>query len=479
MLPSGSFRAAVCLGILVGCALLYRASAETVVEDPPQSRQDASGFSAHAARRFHYFHYYLGLFPLATQNDAPAYSRDGALLEIRDRGAQLVMEVGHWSRLGESARILAYLPEAWLKGSARDPSIRLFNTLWFAVGLVAMYLGLSAAGHPRLALVLVALVLVTPFFAYEVYYRENIFALMASVFFLVLGLQARALAGAEVGPRAFVALGAVSALPVAFAAEVRNEIAVVQVALVGMVLLAPRPRVAVRLAAVGAAIAAFVLLRAGIREHFDRSWERTAGVVRESGGHVYTGPRISGHRIWHPVFCGLGDFGGDKGYVWDDQEAYAYALPILARDYGLEIAWSGKNWTDDYYDAAQLYYVKFDEIPEYEEVVRDKVLADIAADPIWYVGILARRAARALTVTVPFHGAGWLVLPALWYVARGRRRFELSLLLVSLPLSATPLLVYSGRGATYTSVFPLIALAIVGVAALGETPPDRSPATES
>ena len=58
------------------------------------------------------------------------------------------------------------------------------------------------------------------------------------------------------------------------------------------------------------------------------------------------------------------------------------------------------SWREAW-DAAGKYYRTPYELPHYEEVIRDKVLGDIRRDPVWYLGILWKRAGRILTETSP------------------------------------------------------------------------------
>ena len=471
-------RTAVVIAILCWNMVLYAIGTWSPITHPLQARRDASGFSSDKAPKFHYFHYYLGLFPLSTLNEDLEYSKAGAMREIEERGQDLTMEYQHWSRLGENARIFAYLPGAWLKGSAVSPSIRLFNGLWFTAALLALYLGFFRAGRPLFALVLLSVVATTPFYWYEVYSRENIFGLIGSLFFLILGVHAPSLVGRTPSWWAGVFTAVLSGFLIALCAEVRNETIAVMFSLVSILLLAPRVPWLQRGATILFALLAFYFGRASIQGHFDRQWERTAALVEAHDGHVYTGPRISGHRVWHPIFCGLGDFGADKGYAWNDRVAYAYAVPLLEREFGIRVNWTGGFGTNDFYDEAGLYYVKFDEIPEYEEIVKRKVVTDVSADPGWYLTILLQRIGRILTDTLPFPYAGWTLVPLSWYLVSHRAWFELRTLIVSLPLSITPFVIYSGEGATYNSVFPILAVAIILVYLLSRSArfgPDRVP----
>jgi len=92
--------------------------------------------------------------------------------------------------------------------------------------------------------------------------------------------------------------------------------------------------------------------------------------------------------------------------------------------------------------------------------------------PLWYSRVLAQRllailrdaSPASLTVggwTFGVPGAGWLLPPGLLLAAWRRRRFELLLLLFTLPLSALAVLVYSGRGMTLYGIAHLLALAVV------------------
>jgi len=104
-------------------------------------------------------------------------------------GKDLIMEYTHWSRLGENARILAFLPDAYLAGSPENPSVRLFNTLVFISGLMLLFWGFWRIKKPIFGLLLVMLINCTPFFLYEIFSNQNIFGVLAAVFFMILGIN--------------------------------------------------------------------------------------------------------------------------------------------------------------------------------------------------------------------------------------------------------------------------------------------------
>ncbi|MBL0683354.1 hypothetical protein [Aquimarina mytili] len=426
-----------------------------------QARKDAAGFSPDKAYRFIYFYYYLNQFPLATLNGDLDYSEEGAKNEIKNRPNDLIMEYMHWSRLGESARILAYMPNALVKGSPENPSIKLFNSLLFVAGLLVLFIGFWRIKKPLFGLLLLILINCTPFFIYEVYCRDNIFGLMASSFFIVLGLNLPFLFSKSINYFKYVIVAIISGALVGFFSEFRNEVSVVIVSLLLIYILSSSIRWAPKIIYVLVVLFCFNASKTMIRYHFSLKFEQTMHLVGNHGGHIYNGPRLSGHNFWHPVFCGLGDFDTKYGYQWYDVIAYQYAIPILQKEYGMDINYSGGYITNDYYDDHRLYYKKPEELPNYEKVVKKKVIDDIKNDPVWYITIIFKRIARTLTTTIPVSYVGWLLFPLVYFLYKRKNWQDLKLILVALPLSATSIIVHSGKGTTYNSLFVYFILVII------------------
>lgn len=86
-------------------------------------------------------------------------------------------------------------------------------------------------------------------------------------------------------------------------------------------------------------------------------------------------PEPQQHALWWGVWTGLGDFDRTKGHRWRD----AAAASAVAEA-------GGPRVTAGYYD------------PRAETILRDKVLRDIHEDPLWYAGILARRALATVSL---------------------------------------------------------------------------------
>jgi hypothetical protein len=262
--------------------------------------------------------------------------------------------------------------------------------------------------------------------------------------------------------------------------QVRSEPVLIVAAAVFAYLSFPRTAWRHRIVLVALLVAALGVTSWAWRQFFDWKFAQAQQIVAGAGGHPYPGPRDRYHHVWHPIWCGLGDFDTKYGYRWDDRAAAAYARPILRRMYGADLPTQraeAYRYEDAFWDAAGKYYKVPQEMPGYDAVVREKVLHDISRDPVWYAGILGRRVWRVLSVTtpvrltagpvalkVPMHGA---VVPVMLIALLLARCWLLAKLVIFLvPLSLSAVVVYSDRGMTYYSGYHLMAAAIFSVAVL-------------
>ncbi|MBP6623837.1 MAG: hypothetical protein KA198_01615 [Chitinophagaceae bacterium] len=448
-------------GILVAIvSLLYVRSRQVNFTKHIQSREDASGFEFEYAKQFIYFYYYTGYFPLATQQQQLNYSKQAATNEIKYHGDQLIMEYKHWSRLGEHARIFAFLPNAWVNGSPEKPSLNLFNALMFTLGLLVLFRGTWKIKYPLLGLLACLLILSTPYYHYEIFTNQNIFGLLHSTFFFVLGIMLPFFFNPKQSLIRLLLSCLLAVCLISFHSEIRNEISIVILSLLLVVTFIPSYNLIQKITCLGIIFLSFWGTKKSIQTWFDHKFEHATTIVKSAGGHVYTGGRIAGHQIWHNVFCGLGDFDTKYNHAWDDRTGYKHALPILKNNYHIEVPYSGGYQTDLFYDSAKLYYIKFDEILPYESIMKNEVLRSIQHDPLWYGQILLKRCWILLKTTLPFPNAGWLIFPLMVFLWYKKEWTSLKIILVCLPLSAVSLLIYSGRGATYNSIYPYAVLII-------------------
>jgi len=444
----------------------------------PAPRQDAT-ISASSGllpdlRYFFYFYYHLGLFPVGAR-EVPRLgpTRQDALNFVAQHGKSLSMDFGETTntpRFGDYGKLFTLWPDVLLRGDPAHPSPRPFNQILFIASLLAVWWAFWRERRVVLGTLIVLLVGSNPFQLYETYNRANIFSLPISVGMLALAVHLPYLTGRRgLDVRAWVtALGCGVAL--ASMREIRTEAAIIAMALPATYL-SMRASWARRLVLVLIFVAAWGVTGRAWTRYWSEGFERSSRFVAQAGGNVFPGRHSYNHALWHAVYCGLGDFGGDRGFVWDDRAAFRWAttrdpvtnprpLPYYYRDgYYLEETYDGVN------------HIALTDLPEYNQLVRDRVVSVVRADPLWYGRILMKRAGAILGGATPaalsvgvtqlrLPGVGWLLMPLLLLVCFIQRTFEAKLILFTLPLSAVALMVYSGRGMTCYGIAHLLALAV-------------------
>jgi hypothetical protein len=432
-----------------------------------------------------YFLYYKGLYPLATTLPSPGQSRTEAERIIDQRGQTLVMEVGVPSssqiRLGDHLRMYLYLVDALWKSSTADVKVRPANILAFVLALMGLYLSFWWVGRPLLGAGAVLLLSTHPAQLYELYVRENIFSWMitAATAALALCLPLMDSRGAPRPSRSF-ALAAVVGLFLGSVHHIRTEAALVVASALGVCLLAAHTRWRLRLA-LGATVVASFLMASGLwRAHFKARIAEAYALVKEKGGYPHpeaVNPQLH-HKIWFPIWTGLADYAADRGFDWEDRTAHVRVKQRLKERYGIDLAdWDTRHYhmPGKFIDEKKAYVQLPYSLPHYYEIIRDDVITHIKQDPLWYIGVLARRGHALLTqmapVRVPLNDRYRLMFPCPWYLfpltlllaISSRNFFHAKLLAFTLPLSLPALLIYSGAGMLYTSTYYLFGL-LVGTA---------------
>jgi len=440
---------------------------------------------------FLYFLYYLNLFPVATVTEEPLErSREAAERFFQTRGETLVMDRFWTIRYGDLLKTYLYLPDAYrLGGPAERPLMVLANAVPWVVALVALYVAFWREGHAILGAILVLLLGSNPFQVSEVFARSNVFGWVITTGVLALALNLGFLTGRRPSKVAIGLVPIATGLLLATVRQIRTEPVLIGASVVLAYLTARPLGLATRALLVALLAASFSLGSLAWGSYFDAKFREAYVKVKAVGGHPYDGPRHLHHFVWHALWCGLGDFDTRYGYAWDDTQGMAYALPIMrARGFEpvghprLERRPFDALTLGVYWDRGRQYARTPFEVPEYIEVIREKVVHDITHDPVWYLTILAKRVQRLVIETTPptvARGDGraaslprsvvWGLLPfgAAAVAWRARSHFLLKLLLFLTPLASTALLVYSGQGTTYYSVTHLVAFAL-GVAWLLE-----------
>jgi predicted Zn-dependent protease/TolB-like protein len=461
----------------------------TTLESP--YRLTASGGVLQWQSEFVYFLYYLNLYPVASISDSPReYSVEGAQRLIAEQGRSLVMD-RYWTlRYGELAKTYLYLPHVWLKGRPVRPRMLHANSAAFTLALLALFAAFWYADESVLGALLVLLIGSNPFQVHSVYAEDNLFGWPITLTVLMLALHVPFMRDRPPRLAAAVAVALVSGVLLGSVRQIRTEPALVIVSVVGVYLTARGLRIWLRFVLVLLLGAAFVWTSARWGNYFEGKYREAYRVVKAAGGHPYYGPRQLHHFFWHVLWCGLGDFDDKYGYVWSDVGAFSYAWPVMQRR---QFAADGfppvrPDPADIltlgvFLDKGRQYARTPFETPEYIALVRDKVLGDILHDPWWFASIIGRRLGRLLSEGTPpslalgnglwvpivplAPGAVWgcltVVLAACLMVKSDW--FRVKLLAFTVPLAATALFTYSGRGTVFYSIAHLVAVAILGAGA--------------
>ena len=424
--------------------------------------------------RFFYFFHHFGVFPVGSL-DVPRLgaSKLAASEYVKNHGDRLIMDFGwptNTPRFGDYAKLFLFYPDLWLRGDPAHPSATPFNVLLFNVALLAVLWAFWREGHTLLGVLIVVLVGSDPFQLVEAYGRGNVFSIPISVALLALAAHLRFLTRRKGVDSWAFGIAFASALALTTLREVRAEAGI----MAGAVLLTYVCTRGTWLQR-AALVAVFVVAGALTSQAWSRYWAdqftRAEAFVARAGGQVFRAPGGTHHAFWHAIYCGLGDYGSDRGFSWDDRAAFRWATTYDAatNPTPLQRRYVQGYYLEDTYDG--VHHVAPTDLPEYNQRVRARVLSVLRAEPLWYAGVLVKRALAiqqyatpaalsfgAVTLTLP--GAGWPTLPVLLWACWRRRWFHAALIAFTLPLSALALLVYSGRGMTYYGIAHLVALAV-------------------
>lgn len=436
------------------------------------SRNCVTGFNHYWGQKFFYFYYYLDYFPLTTSIEKLEYSRLGAENQLKEHGDSLLMEWNHWSRYGEPNRINMYLPNAWKTGSAENPSIKLTNLIVLFSSLIFLFFAFFIIGYPLLGAMIILILGSNPFILYEHYNNENILGLIVSITILILAFNYLFFSNEKKKLFHYLIPPLISGIIIGFFSTVRSEIISVVACTILIYCFASKVNWKIKLGLITILILSFFLTQILITKHFENKFQETKLMVKKHDGVPFDGMRVNTHPFWHPVFVGLGDFDTKYGFKLHDTVAYKYALPILKEKYHLSFHMKGKYTLQEYYDDKNKYYKKLEEYPQYEAVMKDKVISTIKSDPLWYLNILAKRINLVFADTSPIqikighHAFSLSILnlffiPVLLLLIWLRQWFYVRLLVFSLPLAASSIIMFATENSTFNSIFHLIFAGIV------------------
>jgi hypothetical protein len=217
-------------------------------------------------------------------------------------------------------------------------------------------------------------------------------------------------------------------------------------------------------------VCALTLLGRSFDAYFTHKSRESQAFITSVGGTIYAGGPELHHSFWHPFAAGLGDYGFDRGFAWDDGVTYTLALPQVNKK-------MGRNFLVDHYfflepSLPPEQWLKPETVREYDEILRTIVLDTIRENPMWYVNILYKRLV-ALLESVTRIRIGWgsteVFIPfSPWFIPIAIalsvivRRFEyLKLLLFVAPTAFIPIFIYGGGGTVLLSIIHLVVVAVL------------------
>jgi hypothetical protein len=421
--------------------------------------------------KFFYFYYFFSLFPVSYPDLEileKVTDKKDAIQFLQEHGKELTNSLSNEIATGDFGRIWLFYPTVLLKGDTSNVSANYFNQWLFIFALVGILLAAWWADRFALGIFLVAFLGSHPFQIFQVYaFGRQVFSLPISIALLLLGLHLPLILDKETSKVYHWALPVITGVILGTAILVRAEIAPIILSVPFIYLLAANIRWRNKIALCLLLVISFWLVKSAWTTYFVNKFDQAIEFVKEEGGNPWSGPKRVTHDLWTVLWGGLGDYDTKYGYAFADLAILNYIEHALPKYHLTE---------EEAKIATNIQHLTFH--PKSEQAIRDKVLADIFRDPLWYLDILAKRIQRIMVEVAPVRLAigvhwiklplpGMLLIPALLGLALIRHWPYLKLLLFPLPLASVAFFAFSGWKNTYYSIF-LQVLAAIGCALLWE-----------
>lgn len=439
------------------------------------SRKDATGFKKIQASSFFYFYKTLGLYPLTVDNfnelKKLKIDKDSAKKYLYDNIYKLRMENGHWYRFGERARILALYPSFWLYGEIGKLSLLPFNTLVFIITVVFLFFALKSLYNVLIAIWGVILVVSSQFITYEALYHNNIFAIqpMLHIFTISLLILFR-----NKQLKYQIIASFLLAILIGFLSEIRGEnITALLVVLLYWVLVR-NIKEKKNILIVMCIICLLFVTKIGLNTYFDKVYDKTKDLVENIGGYAFNGARTDKHPLWHPLLAGLGDYGQDKGFEWNDRQIF-----IKVANYANKPLRIVRH--NQFYDKEHIYYKRVETLDFYSDSAKKLFIKTILDDPLWYINIIIKRI-KAMIIDIPpiqinlifkslninFFGLLLFMMIVYFFINIKQHiylkeykiieffkitKLEVFIVLSALFISVAIILIYSGKGITNIAIY--------------------------
>ena len=424
---------------------------------------------------FFFMLYHLGVYPLLSAKQPKADTDEAARALLREDAATLFQESGLTFRSGDLGRVYLFYPDVWVHHDSRNPHLWAADIWLFTFALSAVFFASWWVRRPLLGAMIVAFFGSDPFQLYSAYREDNYFSLPITAMLLVLALNLPAFAPENKRSRALLLIPVLTGVVLALFRTVRGEPSILLLPACLIWLTATKLPRDTRGIMLMLGLFSFTVGNVALDAALKHKFMAARELVRDEGGSPFTGPIVLHHEIWHPIWCGLGDYDMKYGANWSDTTAYYRVRDQVEHDTGHTIGANPNHWRQEelWSDDARYPKTFFEAVPNYHEVIRKMVVDHVRKDPGWYADILEKRLRRINNETTPLSlrvGSwvyarqsthfGVMALCVFGTALLMRRWFYLKLALFALPLSATSLLVYSGGHTTSYSVYHLMAAVI-------------------
>ena len=440
-------------------------------EIPSTYRIGNTGLVQQAAIPFLYFYYHFGIFPAAVAG-IPAFLKEGISPAevLAGLGGKLRNEFNDaigFAGLGDYARIFLFYPSLWLGAAIKDASVIPATAALFLLSLILLVLAFSKQNRLAQGVAIVVLVGSSSFQTGETYAHGNVFSLTITISLLVLALNLEFFELVTRLGRRGLAIAAGTGLLLGCAREIRPEPMLIIFSLVILYGTMQGPTRRHRALLVLALLGSFAFTGLGWKTYFEAKRAQAIEFVREHGGVPDPNPAETHHPSYHAFFCGLGDFGQDRGYAWDDMVAFDYGLKRMHEQGMTDLVHTDLGRYRHKSLASEPYYLKPTCMPEYNAALLAKIKTDVLGSPLWFGNILLKRIGRIFSDSTPLQLNVvftvlelplrlWLIIPILILFFFRRRFFEIKVILFFSTLSVVPFVLYSGAGTTYYQIAHLV-----------------------
>lgn len=418
--------------------------------------------------KFAYGLAYDGVFPIASRQleEGKHYTADEFHLLLDEQPLEIVNDIEGRMNI-DSMGSLLFVPSILLR-PGEPPSVVPVMAVLFLASLVCLLVSSWASRCFILGVALVLLLGSHPFQLYETYQSRyesgNAHSLVITATIFLIALYLPLLMRRK--PHALYTWALACTIPLWLTAlkEVRAEGTFLLLPPLVVHALLAHSQIRIRLAQAVTFLAMLWLYGMLWQAFFTHEHQRAYYFVEANGGYPMEQIR-SHHTLWHPILLGTSDFDDKHDLQWSDG--------LMWR------AFVAEHNKENLYDMIPGFDGRYrstaPRLAGYEDFIRDRFFGYVQEDPLWYIRILGKRVIRLLTevapvcisvggsrVPVPF--PSWLILPLLGVLIWIRNWPMLLLLLFSVPASATAMLIYSGAGTPYFSVYAQVAAAIVASA---------------